>query len=242
MKLIVGLGNPGAEYAGTRHNAGFMAVDALVARHAPGAVWRSRFGGLAQELLLPGRSPAAYDAARASWPAPSGPVVKALVLKPMSYMNLSGRAVVEAARFYKLMAAEDVLILVDDVALPVGAIKLKGSGSAGGHNGLADIERALGSAVYARCRIGIDAPGRVPQREYVLQKFSPDQRDPVERACSRAADAAELWASAGVIGAMNIFNVRDRAEEAGPEPAAAAAPSASTTPAMPERKGSESDA
>lgn len=188
MKLIVGLGNPGSEYAGTRHNAGFDVVDRLSARFAPGAAPRSRFGGLATDAEVGGE--------------------KCLLLKPMAFMNLSGRPVLEAVQFFKLEPSRDLLVIVDDLALPCGSIRLRPDGSSGGHNGLADIGLKLSSNYWARLRIGIDPPGRVPQADYVLGKFSPAQRPLAEASMDEAARAAECWAAKGLQEAMNRFNSR----------------------------------
>jgi len=189
MKLIVGLGNPGADYARTRHNAGFMVADRLAQRHAGGAVARSRFHAMTLDAILPGAG-------------------KCLLMKPMTYMNRSGLAVGEAARFFKCEPEEDVLVIVDDTALPLGSLRLRASGGAGGHNGLADIERALGANTYARLRIGVGEPEYAAQRDHVLGRFSDEEIERVEPALDRAADAAEKWAADGVISAMNEFNVR----------------------------------
>ena len=186
MKLIVGLGNPGSEYAGTRHNAGFDVVDRLSARFAPGAAPRSRFGGLATDAEVGGE--------------------KCLLLKPMTFMNLSGRSVLEAVQFFKLEPSRDLLVIIDDLALPCGSIRLRPDGSSGGHNGLADIGLKLSSNYWARLRIGIDPPGRVPQADYVLGKFSPAQRPLAEASMDEAARAAECWAAKGLQEAMNRFN------------------------------------
>lgn len=186
MKLVVGLGNPGPQYDRTRHNVGFMALDALARRVAPGEVARSRFGGVVIETTLKGE--------------------KTLLLKPLTFMNLSGNAVSEAVRFHKLDARSDLLVIVDDVALACGLIRVKASGSAGGHNGLADIERKLGTADYARLRVGIDPPGQIPQKDYVLGRFRPDQIERLEPALDESVDAALLWADEGVEAAMNRFN------------------------------------
>jgi PTH1 family peptidyl-tRNA hydrolase len=191
--LIVGLGNPGAEYAKTRHNAGFMALDRLARRHAQGEIARSRFGGLAVEARLGGAG---------------GGADRLLLLKPMTYMNRSGQSVAEATRFYKLDPSADVLVLVDDTALECGRIRLRSKGSDGGHNGLADIEQKLGTTEYARCRIGVDARGMADQVGYVLGRFTEDQLERVEPALEKAADAAETWAREGIDAAMNKFNVR----------------------------------
>lgn len=193
MKLIVGLGNPGVEYEKTRHNAGFLALDILARRHAPEAPARSRFNAATIETDLPGAG-------------------KTMLMKPLTYMNRSGQSVGDAVRFYKLDPATDLFVIVDDVALPCGTIRVRASGGAGGHNGLLDIERALGGQGYARCRVGIDAPGRTPQADYVLGRFSPEQWSAVEPALAGAADASEVWAREGVNSAMNKYNVR-RADE-----------------------------
>ncbi|MFG0276237.1 MAG: aminoacyl-tRNA hydrolase [Phycisphaerales bacterium] len=197
MKIIAGLGNPGAGYERTRHNAGFMAVDRLLARVAPAQHGKARFQSLTWEATLPGAG-------------------KCLLMKPVTYMNLSGRAVSEALRFYKADPAEDLLVLVDDVALPVGSIRIRASGGAGGHNGLSDIQRHCGGEAYARLRIGVDPPGRIPQADYVLGKFSPEQWDALQPALERSADATEKWASEGVLAAMNEFNSRAAAGDADP--------------------------
>jgi len=187
MKLIVGLGNPGAEYAGTRHNAGFMAVERLAARHGLTGP-RARFHGAVLEGPIAGH--------------------KCMLLEPTTYMNRSGRAVAGAAAFYKL-EPRDLLILVDDVALPCGRIRLRASGSAGGHNGLTDIQKALGTREYPRLRIGIDPPGRAPQVDYVLGRFSPEQRAALDPALDRACDAVECWVREGIEAAMTRYNAAD---------------------------------
>lgn len=190
MKLIVGLGNPGREHERTRHNVGFDVLDRLARRHAPGEVARARFHG----ALLEGRI---GDE-------------RVLLLKPTTYMNLSGTAVAEAAGFHKIDTARDLLVIVDDVALPCGTIRLRAEGSPGGHNGLDDVQRRLGNDHWARLRIGIDAPGQIPQREYVLGRFRPDQLQAIEPALEDAAEAAACWATHGALEAMNRFNRRNR--------------------------------
>lgn len=196
MKLIVGLGNPGSGYERTRHNAGFLAADALAARHARGVVPRARFQSVVVETTIE-KGPAAGE--------------RVLLMKPVTYMNRSGQAVAEAVRFYKIHPASDVLVLVDDVYLPSGSIRLRGEGGAGGHNGLADVERLLATPMYARCRIGVDAPGIIPQADYVLGRFTPEQWEKAGPAIERAADAAEVWAGEGLAAAMNKFNAKERA-------------------------------
>ena len=187
MKLIVGLGNPGKEYDGTRHNAGFLAVDRLAARHAPGAPAKGRFHAAVVEARL-GSEPC-------------------LLMKPTTYMNLSGAAVAEAVGFYKLLPASDVLVIVDDVALPSGTIRLRPGGGAGGHNGLTDITRALGTQAWPRLRVGIDAtPPYMNQADYVTGRFTEDQWALVGPAIDRAAHAAEVFVTRGLDAAMNQFN------------------------------------
>ncbi len=201
MKLIVGLGNPGAQYERTRHNAGFMAVDRLIARHASREIPRSRFGGLAVEARMPFTSFAAEAGEGAAQPDD-----RCMFLKPLTYMNRSGQSVAEAVRFYKLNPSFDLFIIVDDIALPCGSIRLRPDGGAGGHNGLTDIERCLGTASYGRCRIGIDPPGVIPQADYVLGRFTEEQLPKVQDSVEKAADAAETWFKRGMTPAMNVFN------------------------------------
>jgi len=203
MKLLVGLGNPGREYEATRHNAGFLVIDQLAERHAPGAVARGKFNALTIDTSINGH--------------------KALLLKPNTYMNRSGRSVAEAVNFYKLDPTQDVLVFVDEIALPAGALRLRAKGSAGGHNGLADIQTFLGTDAYCRCRIGIDPPGIIPQADYVLGKFTDEQRAAIGPAIKAAADAAEHWMAEGIASAMNTFN-----ETAGPKPEPKPEPGAST--------------
>lgn len=192
MKIIVGLGNPGDRYDRTRHNVGFDVLDRLGRRYAPDAVARSRFHGVMLEAVIDGG--------------------KVLLLKPTTFMNRCGRSVQEAVAYFDLNVAEDLLLLVDDTALPCGMIRLRGGGGAGGHNGLADVEQRLGTADYARLRIGIDAPGDIPQEHYVLGRFRPDQLEMLAPALEEAVEAAVCWVGRGIIEAMNRFNKRQAAE------------------------------
>ncbi|HMN42542.1 MAG TPA: aminoacyl-tRNA hydrolase [Phycisphaerales bacterium] len=207
MKLIVGLGNPGPQYDKTRHNAGFMAVDRLAKRWAGGAIPKGRFSGVCTEAAIKSE--------------------RCILLKPTTFMNLSGRSVAEALGFYKLDLKTDLLVLVDDTALPFGAIRLRPSGSAGGHNGLADIERALSSPDYPRLRIGIggvDAkPPHMPQHDYVLGRFTPEQAALIEPALDKAADAAETFITSGIEAAMNKHNTKPPPPPAPPAPPNSAA-------------------
>lgn len=190
MKIIVGLGNPGLEYERTRHNAGFLAVDRLADRHARGVAVRGRFQSGTVEATIGGE--------------------KCLLMKPTTYMNRSGQTVAEAVRFFKASPNQDLLVITDDTALPSGSIRVRASGSSGGHNGLADVERLLGMDAYARLRIGIDAPGPAALHDYVLGRFTAEQWEAVSPALDLAADAAEVWVKSGVTAAMNRFNVRAR--------------------------------
>lgn len=188
MKLIVGLGNPGSEYAKTRHNVGFMVTERLAQRHGLTGVKTKFHAGVLE-----------------------GPIAgeKCVLMQPMTYMNRSGLAVGEAMRFYKLEPA-DLLVVVDDVALPCGTIRLRAGGSAGGHNGLADIERVLTTRQYPRLRMGIDPPPpRVRQKDWVLGRFSPEQLEALEAALEQACDAIESWIAEGVEKTMSVFNARE---------------------------------
>jgi peptidyl-tRNA hydrolase, PTH1 family len=218
VKLIVGLGNPGAEYERTRHNAGWMVVDRLIDRHAPGAIAKSRFHSAVVDCTLGARS--------------GDESTRTLLLKPLTYMNRSGQAVAEAIRFYKLLPAEDLLIIVDDVALPAGSIRLRADGGNGGHNGLADIQQKLGGDTYARLRVGIGEPGAAVRKDYVLGRFSPDQIESIQPALVQAADAAELWVRQGITVTMNRFNTKpDKpARSSSSEPTSSASDSNTNTP------------
>jgi PTH1 family peptidyl-tRNA hydrolase len=197
MKLIFGLGNPGSQYERTRHNVGFMALDRFAQRHGAGN-YRVAHESFLADVLLGGE--------------------KLLLLKPQTYMNLAGRAVASAMQFYKL-SIDELLVVVDDVALPVGTIRLRASGSAGGHNGLRDIEAALASFAaavgksgqdYCRLRLGIDPPGIIPQKDYVLGVFTTEQKPRLETAMSNAVEAMGIWAQEGIVVAMNKFNAGER--------------------------------
>jgi len=189
MKLIVGLGNPGAQYERTRHNAGFMALDLLADRHAAGQIPKSRFNAVTLDAIIGTH--------------------KVLLIKPTKFMNLSGQSVGEALRFYKLDPVEDLIVLVDDIALPVGFIRVRKSGSAGGHNGLSDIDRLLGGVDYPRIRIGVgNVPKLMNQSDWVLSRFMKEEHADVDRSLKAAADATECMLEEGVTKAMNAFNTK----------------------------------
>ncbi|MCB9845753.1 MAG: aminoacyl-tRNA hydrolase [Phycisphaeraceae bacterium] len=199
MRLIVGLGNPDRQYQKTRHNVGFMVVERLAARHAPSERVRSQFHADTVEAAIGG--------------------ARCLLVRPVTYMNRSGLSVQEAVRFYRAEPANDLLVITDDIYLPVGAVRLRARGSAGGHNGLQDIIRALGGDEYPRCRVGVGA--KLPfmdQADYVLSRFSDVEAPAIEAALERAADAAEVFATRGIDAAMNQFNERVARGDASPEP------------------------
>lgn len=189
MKLIVGLGNPGKKYEGTRHNVGFLLVAELAVRHGA-ARPRVKFEAEIAEILIGAE--------------------RVLLMAPQTYMNHSGRSVRQAVDFYQL-AATDVLVVCDDINLPLGRLRLRKEGSAGGQKGLANILQHLATENVPRLRIGVDLPpaGR-DAADYVLDRFSKAELKVIEEAVRRAADAAEVWLSQGPDVAMNRFN-------AGPE-------------------------
>jgi PTH1 family peptidyl-tRNA hydrolase len=202
MRLVVGLGNPGREYVGTRHNVGFEVLDTLSRRLG----WTSGEGDF--DRLAKGK----FDGLAMDGPAtlPRGSSEKLMLLKPMTYMNVSGRSVQAAMAFYGL-SPSDVLIVLDDIALPCGKLRLRPGGSSGGHNGLKDIERALATNQYPRLRIGIDPPPpRHPQKDYVLGRFTDEQRKQLDPTLTRAADAVLTWMGSGIETAMNRFNAEEK--------------------------------
>jgi PTH1 family peptidyl-tRNA hydrolase len=190
MKLIAGLGNPGSKYDETRHNVGFRVVDALAERFGE-KVRRKKFNALAEEIH-------AED-------------TKLLLIKPQDYMNRSGHAIATAAGFYKLGPA-DVLVVTDDMALDVGRLRIRAKGSAGGHNGLKDIIARFGSDDFARLRVGIGDSGRMDAADYVLSRFSAEERAIVDNAVQTAVDAICCWLRDGVDIAMTRYNAKNEAD------------------------------
>lgn len=188
MHLIVGLGNPGSQYSGTRHNAGFMAVNRLAEHFAAGPA-KAQFHASVIQTQIDGQ--------------------KVLLMQPLTYMNASGQAVAEAARFFRIEPA-NILVIVDDTALPVGVIRLKHRGGDGGHNGLADIQRALGTDAYPRLRIGVGEPRvgeqRIAMRDYVLGRFTEEERSLLPAVLERCTQATRCWLTQGIDAAMNKFN------------------------------------
>ena len=189
MKLVVGLGNPGNKYNGTRHNVGYDVIAELASRHVFGLP-RSKFHGELAEANIKNQ--------------------KSLLLCPLTFMNASGQSVREAVDFFKL-SLDDLLIICDDLNLKTGRLRVKPSGSAGGQNGLKDIIRVLGSSSFPRLRIGIDRPP--PQWEtsnYVLGKFDEEEQVIMKAAIQKAADAVETWIGSGIQVAMNQFNANPK--------------------------------
>jgi peptidyl-tRNA hydrolase, PTH1 family len=187
VHLIVGLGNPGRDYASTRHNTGFMVVERLAERRR--AVWKNerRFQARVARVDFEGR-----------------PLV---ICEPRTFMNLSGSAVQAVAGFYKIPVSR-LLVVVDDADLPLGGIRMRPGGSSGGHHGLESIEQHLGTREYARVRIGIGrrAEGAREITDYVLGRFEDAELPLLKATVERACDQVECWASAGAAKAMNEFN------------------------------------
>ncbi len=183
MKLVVGLGNPGSEYDWTRHNVGFEVVEGLASRHS--ASWM--------------RKP---DAEIARWG-------QTILAKPQTFMNLSGSAVQRWSSFYKI-DPEDVLVVVDDVNLDAGRLRMRRSGSAGGHNGLKSIIGSLGTDQFPRLRVGVGrGDGRKSLSTHVLGKIEPAEEAIIEAAITKAVEAVEVFIAVGVVAAMDRYNRKD---------------------------------
>lgn len=188
MKLIVGLGNPGKKYEGTRHNIGFEVVFA-VAKRWSATERRAKFEGEWSEATIGG--------------------TRVGLLWPLTYMNLSGASVLAARDFFKV-SADDLLVVCDDLSLPLGKLRFRAKGSAGGQKGLDDILRRLGSDQIPRLRIGIDpTPPGWDAADYVLGKFTRDERVKVDEALDRATTAIDDWVKHGVAHCMNRYNAGD---------------------------------
>jgi len=186
VKLVAGLGNPGPRYAQTRHNVGYAVVDRLARRWGVSVEKYER----RYEALL-GDGQVADE--------------RVLLLKPQTYMNLSGRSLLAVTQFYKL-ACPDLLIVCDDLDLPVGRIRLRAGGSGGGQKGLENILLRLASNDIPRLRIGIGKVDKSVTSDYVLSRFMPDEREAVEQVITAAAAAVECWLDKGIEAAMNRFN------------------------------------
>ena len=194
LKLIVGLGNPGRQYERTRHNVGFMVLDELARRHGlsfltgQADAWTSRM----------------RDTAGAS---------VAILAKPSTFMNLSGHAVSGLRGYYKI-DIPDLLVVTDDVNLPLGRLRARARGSEGGHNGLRSVAEQLGTLEYPRLRVGVGrGDARRDLADHVLAGFDPDEQIEVERTVERAADAAEVFIAGGIGKVMNTFNAAQAADD-----------------------------
>ena len=183
MKLIVGLGNPGAKYEGTRHNVGFEVVNVLAARWSI-ALAAEKFHGWFGKGQIAGE--------------------EVVLLKPTTLMNRSGRAVMAVGRFYKL-ELDDLLVISDDLALPVGRLRMRARGSAGSHKGLQDVMDRMGSDAWCRLRIGIGEPVGIPS-VYVLSRFDEREQETMGLVWPRAADAVESWMAHGPDLTMTRYN------------------------------------
>ena len=194
MKLVVGLGNPGSEYRETRHNVGFLVADELARRWRLSDAWREKFEALHVRTTVGDEA--------------------VIIAKPLTFMNLSGQAVAGLAAFYKIDPV-DVLVVTDDVALPLGRLRARPEGGAGGHNGLKSIIQHLGTQAFPRVRVGV---GRGDDRrdlaDHVLGRFEAGERDTVSAAVLRAADASERFLSDGIERVMSAFNAAERTDPA----------------------------
>lgn len=185
-RIILGLGNPGPEYARTRHNVGFRAADVLAARHRIPLTTRRNRSRLGEGTI-------------------GG--IEVVIAKPQTYMNLSGEAALSLLTRYRA-APPDLIVICDDIHLPLGALRVRASGSAGGHNGLKSIIACIGSDAFPRVRIGVGAPSDGEWVDYVLGEFTPEEEPVVDEAIQRAADAVELLLREGPEAAANRYNRR----------------------------------
>jgi PTH1 family peptidyl-tRNA hydrolase len=189
VKLVVGLGNPGARFHDTRHNLGFAAVDEISTRHRL-AEWES--------------APQGIEALVVHWRTASTRLVK-----PLTYMNLSGNAIVRLVQFYKV-DTPDLLVVVDDINLEIGRLRARPSGSAGGHNGLKSVIAQLGTDGFSRLRIGVGrGDARRDLADHVTGKIDPSERPLIDEAIGRAADAVEMFITEGIVAVMNKYNRKD---------------------------------
>lgn len=187
IRLVVGLGNPGPEYNGTRHNVGFEVIDRLAAEW--GFAWQQS----------------------KSWHAFWAKGEKAILVKPTSYMNRSGESVQAVAHFYKVEPSE-ILVVLDDMALELGRLRLRPDGGTGGHNGLESVIVQFGTEEISRLRVGIGASPREGAVDYVLGRFFEEERPLAEKAIARAADAVKWAIDNGLLSAMNLFNKNPESE------------------------------
>ena len=189
MKMIVGLGNPGTKYADTRHNTGFLTMD-IISEKLGVSINRKAFNALIGKTVINGE--------------------QVVLMKPQTYMNNSGLAVGKAASYYKLDKEKDILIIYDDLDLPVGSLRLRASGSAGGHNGMKSIIAHLGTNRFPRIRIGISKDPQIPTIDYVLGKVRKEDQADYQAALQKGADAAIRFTDTPFDKVMNMFNVKEK--------------------------------
>lgn len=201
MRMIVGLGNPGPKYARNRHNIGFQVADLLARRHDI-SLSQSKFNALfGVGMISPSRR-----GGSSRFPRADAAGQKAIIVRPLTYMNLSGNAVAALARFYRI-EPPDIFVIYDELDLPSGKLRLRPFGGSGGHNGMKSIIARLGTDRFPRARVGIGRPaGPMRPADYVLQNFSADEEIAFETLRPEIADAAECWFSFGIDLAMNRFN------------------------------------
>ena len=186
MKLVVGLGNPGPEYRDTRHNVGFWVIDEIARRWGVSDSGRERFAAWNVRATRGGES--------------------VLLAKPLTFMNNSGFVVSRLSQYFQI-EPPDLLVVIDEAALPLGRLRARREGSAGGHNGLKSIIEQLGGQAFPRLRVGVGrGDNRRDLADHVLSRFEPDERATIEAATLRAADAVEMFVADGIEGVMNTFN------------------------------------
>ena len=190
IKLIIGLGNPGERYKKTRHNIGFCVVEALAEKHGLLFKKAAQLKGELAKGEIEGK--------------------RALLFQPMTYMNESGEATRYVKDYYHIEQLENLVVVCDDVALPLGTIRLRAKGSSGGHNGLKSIEAHLGTQDYARLRLGVGYPEEGRVRDYVLDDFTQEELKRVEEVIVQATLALEMWMTMGIIVAMQSANKEEK--------------------------------
>ena len=186
MKLIIGLGNPGAEYSLTRHNMGFMAIDNYVKKRKLGD-FKEKFNGLYLDTVVDGE--------------------RIILLKPITYMNLSGEAVIKYIHYFKI-SVDDILVISDDLDMPIGKLKLKSSGSSGGHNGLKSISSSISTNTYKRLKLGIGNNKEIDTCDYVLGKFSADDMNLIKNQMDLVANIIDDYLCMSFDKLMNKYNTK----------------------------------
>ncbi|MDD4801357.1 MAG: aminoacyl-tRNA hydrolase [Syntrophomonas sp.] len=184
MKVIVGLGNPGKDYKNTRHNVGYMVLEELAARFQI-EKQESKFDAIIGHIRIKGE--------------------KVLLVKPLTFMNLSGKSVQPLVNWYKLNL-DDLIVVYDDMDLPIGTIRIRNGGGNGGHNGMKSIAAHLNTQEFARVRIGIDRPEKQDAVTWVLGRFNEEDQEQIGRTIKITADALEKWATVGIVEVMNTYN------------------------------------